>query len=911
MHLRPSLQRLLAAAVLVVNQTAAGADLVNYNASAAPGSGPDANDHSVGVWKVETGERTGNGLANEAGDPHAWQIFNANGTGLITQTHRFAGGALTVGQAVSIDWSQGRHVEAGRRAGLRLLNADGGLEVEVAFVGGRREYVYSDAASKDAPTGHPLFPHSFLPCSFRVTGADTYEGSLDGSTWQGRVAHPIAQIQVFDDNAGPDSDQYTDHLAVSTRQSDPIEHQAQIGAGTMIFVPQGYQPAKTPSLAFATPPEEQGAVPADWKLVPEYSQENGQTGASVAVPPGTSLYGTGEVTGPLLRNGRSIKLWNTDNFNYNRDGGSRLYQSHPWVMGVLPDGSAFGVLFDTTWKATLSTAADKIVLNSEGPPFRVAIIDRDSPQAVARGLAELTGKMPLPPRWALGFHQCRYSYYPDARVREIADHFRRDRLPCDVLWLDIDYMNGFRVFTFDPKKFPDPRSTNDYLHAQGFHSVWMIDPGVKKDPGYAVYESGTREDVWVQAKDGQPFVGKVWPGECVFPDFTMPAARQWWAGLYKDYLANGIDGVWNDMDEPAVFGGPDSTMPESNVHRGGGGLPAGPHLLYHNVFGMLMVSATRQGLLDARPDRRPFVLTRSNGLGGQRYAATWTGDNNADMKFLVTAIPMSLNLGLSGQPLSGPDLGGFSGAVTPDLYGKWIAMGPFFPFSRAHTDKGNPDREPWVFGPEMENVARTALERRYRMLPYLYTLAYRASADGDPIMQPVFFADPKNAALRGEDRAFLFGPDLLVVPRWAEAPKLPGGIWREAALLDGNGEQDGYQPTVKIRGGSIVPLGKVVQNTNESSLDPLTLLVCLDASGQASGELYEDAGDGFGYQKGEYALTRYQATREGNAVVVSIKSRRGEMKMADRNIQVRVVTEHGISTASGPESKGVRVVGNE
>ena len=575
------LRCLLAAATVGISHPAPGAELLGYQASAPPGGAFDANDNSVQVWKVEQGPHTGSGFATEAGDPHVWRISNADGAGFITQTHRFTGGALIIGQAVSIDWAHAAHIEPGKRVGLRLLNADGGLEVEVAFIGGGHEYVYSDAAARDTPIGQTYSPHLFLPFVLRVTGATTYEGSLDGLTWRGSFSHPIAQIQVFDDNAGHDSDQYTDHLAVSTRQPVAVEHQARIGAGTVLFVPQGYQSAKTPSLAFAAPPVEQGATPAGWKLVPEYFQENGKPGAAITVPPGSSLYGTGEVTGPLLRNGRFINLWNTDNYNYHRGAGLRLYQSHPWVLGVRPDGSAFGIIFDTTWKGTLSTGSDKIVLSSEGAPFRVAIIDRESPQAVVRGLAEFTGKMPLPPKWALGFHQCRYSYYPDSKVRAIADRFRQDQLPCDVLWLDIDYMDGFRVFTFDPKKFPDPKATNDYLHAQGFHSVWMIDPGVKKDPGYAVYDSGSKEDVWVQTVAGNSFVGKVWPGDCVFPDFTMPAARQWWAGLYKDYIAKGIDGVWNDMDEPAVFDGPDNSMPENNVHRGGGELPAGPHLLYH------------------------------------------------------------------------------------------------------------------------------------------------------------------------------------------------------------------------------------------------------------------------------------------------------------------------------------------
>jgi alpha-glucosidase len=277
------------------------------------------------------------------------------------------------------------------------------------------------------------------------------------------------------------------------------------------------------------------------------------------------------------------------------------------------------------------------------------------------------------------------------------------------------------------------------------------------------------------------------------------------------------------------------------------------------------------------------------------------------MEYLQESIPMSLNLGLSGQPLSGPDVGGYSGAVSPEQFGMWIAMGPFYPFFRAHTSVDNPPREPWVFGPEIENVARTALDRRYRLLPYIYTLAQNASVTGDPIMQPVFFADPKDPDLRGEDRAFLFGPDLLIVPRWAENPKLPRGIWRDVSLVDEKREQDGYQPAVKIRGGAIVPLGRVVQDTNETSLDPLTLLVCLDENGRAQGSLYEDAGEGFGYTQGDFALTRYEAVTKGDSVAVSVRGRNGNRKIAGRNIQVRLITAGGVLEGSGDESKGVVV----
>jgi alpha-glucosidase len=696
-------------------------------------------------------------------------------------------------------------------------------------------------------------------------------------------------------------------ITFAANESVQTARAAQIGDGIAWFIPSGYDAKKTPSLALVAEPQELGALPADWKLKPAFFTKDGGACASVAVPRGASLYGGGEVAGPLLRNDLSIGLWNTDNFAYEKEGGRRLYQTHPWVMGVRPDGSAFGVLFDTTWKGGLHTGSDKITLSSEGAPFRVAVIDRESPQAVMRGLAELTGKMPLPPLWALGFHQCRYSYYPDARVREIADEFRKRKLPCDVIWLDIHYMHGYRVFTFDPKHFPDPKATNDYLHEHGFKSVWMIDPGVKQEKGYAVFDTGTEADVWLKDANGKNYEGKVWPGMCVFPDFTRPETRAWWAGLYKDFIAKGVDGVWNDMNEPAVFDTPDWTMPEDNWHRGGGDLPPGPHKLYHNVYGMLMVRATREGVLAARPETRPFVLTRSNHLGGHRYAATWTGDNKDTMTFLTQSIPMSLTLGLSGQPISGPDIGGYAGKCTPTVFGRWMALGAFYPFSRAHTSVDDPSKEPWTFGTEIENVSRTALERRYRLMPYFYTLARNAAETGEPIMRPVFFADPKDPALRAEQQAFLLGGDLLVVPQWAEKPALPKGVWRDVFLVDQKRESDQYQPKVKIRGGAIVPLGKVVQSTAEPSLDPLTLLVCLDKDGRAEGALYEDAGDGFGYRDGEFALTHYTATTEGGEIVVRIKNKEGRMEIPDREIVVEVVGDGGVLRAKGRALEGVRV----
>ncbi len=688
----------------------------------------------------------------------------------------------------------------------------------------------------------------------------------------------------------------------------PIKYATIVGERIAGFSPEGFNPKLTPSLSLVKEPMSIGPLPDEWKLKPEFEINDGKASASLTVSAGTSLYGGGEVTGPLLRNGQSITLWNTDTGAYSVDNGKRLYQSHPWVMGVRPDGSSFGVIFDSSWKATLTTSSDRIDFDTDGALFRVFVIDRESPEAVMRGLAEMTGTMPLPPRWALGYQQCRFSYAPEAKVREIADTFREKKIPCDVIWMDIDYMDGFRIFTFNPDGFPNPKKLNRYLHDLGYHSVWMIDPGVKVDSDYDVYRSGSRKDVWVKTAGGEEYHGDTWPGACAFPDFTSPDVRKWWGGLYKDFMAQGVDGVWNDMNEPAIFGtqpGPLSgTMPVDNVHRGGGDLPSGPHLLYHNAYGRLMVEATREGIMAANPDRRPFVLSRSNFLGGQRFAATWTGDNYSSWDHLKLSVPMSLTLGLSGQPFNGPDIGGFLGDATGDLWANWIGIGAFFPFARGHACAGTNQKEPWAFGQEVEDAARIAIERRYRLLPYLYSLFEESSRTGDPVMRPVFFADPKDADLRSEEQAFLLGGDLLVIPPWAENPALPRGIWRNVSLVDGD---DGkYQAHLKIRGGSIVPAGKIVQNTGENSLDPLTLLVSLDDGGHATGDLYWDSGDGFGYESGDYGRWRFIAQRDGTKVTVKLDKSAGK-RTVPPVANIEVITPDGVHRGSGSLTSGVTI----
>ena len=670
-----------------------------------------------------------------------------------------------------------------------------------------------------------------------------------------------------------------------------------IGKNVAVFYPPHYNPKPhQPSFALLQEPKAIGKISSEWKNTPSFYAKDGKSVAAIGFAKGTSLYGTGEVTGSLLRNGKTVKLWNTDNFKYMADGGKRLYQSHPWVLGVNADGTAFGVIADNTWKQQIDLS-DSIRFISEGPAFRVIIIQRNSPQEVVKELASLIGKMQMPPLWALGYQQCRFSYVPDTRIKSIADTFRLKKLPCDVIWMDIDYMERFKIFTFDKTKIPDPKGVNDYLHAKGFHSVWMIDPGVKIEKDYPVYESGTAGNHWVQTADGKEFHGSVWPGPCVFPDYTRPETRSWWGGLYKDYMATGVDGVWNDMNEPSVFDGPDGTMPENNHHRGGGDLQADVHQRYHNVYGMLMVKASREGILAANPEKRPFILSRSGYLGSNRYAATWTGDNCSSEEHMQWSIPMTLNLGLSGQPFNGPDMGGFGLNATGELFGQWVAFGAFFPFVRGHATNDVNNKEPWAFGEEIENVSRTALNRRYQLLPYYYTLFHESSVNGLPVMRPLFFADAKDSTLRKEDQAFLVGDALLVIPRWAKNPALPQGIWRSFNLENNGAPTDKYQAELKLKGGSILPVGKVIQNTTEYSTDSLTLYVSLDAQGKAVGTLYEDAGDGFGYKKGEYLQTKFSAIQKGDNITLTLNSIEGKLKTKVRQIQLILISDTDTKTS--------------
>lgn len=669
------------------------------------------------------------------------------------------------------------------------------------------------------------------------------------------------------------------------------QHSYRISDGVAVFYPKDFQAEKhLPSPIFERELVPQGEVSADWRIKPVYGTENGKTTVTIKIGADDDLYGTGEVVGPLRRNGQEVQFWNCDNYGYFKNGGKNLYQSHPWVLGLRKDGSAYGIIGDNTWKSSLVSKDDILKFTSEGPAFRVVVIEKSSAKEVLKELGKLTGTMELPPMWAIGYQQCRYSYYPDRRVMQVVDSLRQERIPCDVVWMDIDYMDEFKVFTYHPKMFSQPEKLQNYVHDRKMKTVYMVDPGIKVQDGYFVYDQGVAGDYFVRKPDGSVYTGRVWPGAVHFPDFTRTEVRTWWSGLTRDFMLHGADGLWNDMNEPSDFDGVGGTMDEDACHQAGEGALPDSHLRYHNVYGMNMVKASRAGSLLAFPDHRPFVLSRSNFLGGQKYGATWTGDNMSCWEHLQLSIPMTLNLSLSGQPFNGPDMGGFGADADPELLAHWYATGVYFPFVRNHAAKGTIYQEPWVFGERIEDICRTAVNRRYMLLPYIYTLFREASVSGLPVMRPLFMADEKDLVLRSEQRVYMLGDDLVIIPRWATAPTLPSGDWD---IIPFEAEDDHYQAFVAQRPGSIVPVANLYQNTVDYQTDSLTLYVN-PLNGGASGRMYEDAKDGFSYRSGDYAEYEFTATVGAkNTLTVTMSQVSGNASYGPKTLRIAVVGDGG------------------
>lgn len=607
------------------------------------------------------------------------------------------------------------------------------------------------------------------------------------------------------------------------------------------------------------------------------------------MPADEHYYGLGDKAGPLDRRGRSFSHWNTDAFGW-QGTTDPLYKTIPFFIG-LRKGRAYGVFLDNTWWSSFDFGKESDALLSfgaEGGELDYYFIAGPGPARVIERYTALTGRTPLPPLWALGFQQSRFTYTPEARVREVARLLRAKKIPADTLYLDIDYQQGNAPFTVNRALFPTFERMIADLRADGFRTVLITDLHIKQDPGkgYAPYDSGIAGDMFVRYPDGSRYVGQVWPGASVFPDFTLARVRAWWGGLYRDFAAMGAAGYWNDMNEPSVFATPSKTMPLDVVHRLDDGSTL-DHRAIHNVYGMQNARATYEGLLKLQPGQRPFVLTRAAYAGTQRYAATWTGDNSATWHHLAQSTPNLLNLGLSGYALAGDDIGGFTGSPPADLATRWYQLGAFNPVFRSHAAVGTRDHEPWADGPEHEAIRKRYIELRYRLLPYLYTLAEETSRNGMPLMRPLFLHYAQAEAFYGNDRDFLLGPDLLVAPvvsetRDAHVVTLPPGEWYDywtGSRVAGKDNRIESHPRLQdvplyVRAGAIVPMQPLVQHTGETPRGPLELHAWLPSPASREpcrGALYQDDGGTFAYREGNYLRMAYAC--EVSTEEVSLRGR--------------------------------------
>jgi alpha-glucosidase len=627
-----------------------------------------------------------------------------------------------------------------------------------------------------------------------------------------------------------------------------------------------------------------------WKLMPEDEH----------------YFGLGDKAGPLSRRNMAFTMWNTDAFGW-QESTDPLYKSIPFFV-ALRGGRSYGVFVDNTYRVSYDfgkTARESYAIGSDDGPIDYFFIHGPEPKKVIERYTALTGRTPMPPMWSLGFQQCRYSYFPETRVREIAETFRQKRIPLDAIYLDIDYQLENRPFSVDPQRFPSFAGMLAEFNRRGLKTILITDLHIWKG-SYPPYQSGVAGDHFVKNPDGSTYVGPVWPGPSVFPDFTAGAkAREWWGSLYRDFVAQGVGGFWNDMNEPAVFERADKTMPLDTVHRvelPGGGVREADHREIHNVVGMENLHATFEGMLRLRPDARPFVLTRAGFAGAQRYGATWNGDNSSSWNHLRLSVTTLLNLGISGWANVGTDIGGFWGDASADLLTRWQQVGAFMPMYRNHTVKGSADQEPWVHGPKHEAINRKYIELRYRLMPYLYTAFEENVRTGVPVMRAMFLEYPEMGD-NGEE--FLFGRDILVAPAvWEMLPDIEVELPGREGWYDywSNQFQEGGK-TIKVksrveempvfvRAGAIVPHMPVVQNMEQKPDGPLEVRVYAPRSGSSdcSGSLYLDDGKTFAFQRGEqnWLRLRFNCEHGAGALTLKTESRGGFVPWWNR-IEVQVV----------------------
>jgi alpha-glucosidase len=606
-----------------------------------------------------------------------------------------------------------------------------------------------------------------------------------------------------------------------------------------------------------------------------------------------AVYGLGEKTGHHNRKGRDFTLWNTDVLSPDATreftgrwpegdprGERTSTEFDPYYVSIpffyhqsYPAGTMSGSFVDNGYRGAYEfSQPEEYRIHFAGGQYTEYIFAGPRMPAILTAYTWLTGRTAPPPLWSLGYHQCRWFDYTQDAVEGIAQRHRDNGIPCDALWLDIEYMDGYRVFTWNTTSFPDAPGMLKRLEDKGFRVITIIDPGVKHDPGYWVYDQAVERDVLCKTEGGDIYIGQVWPGDTAFPDFATEEARDWWGELNAAHVASGLAGIWNDMNEPAT----------GNIEPGAMRFAKGQqsHERYHNQYALLMAMGTTQGLLKAMPGKRTFVLSRAGFAGIQRYAANWMGDNLSRWDHLWLSLPMAAGLGVSGQAFVGADIGGFAGNSNAELYLRWMQYGALTPFCRNHSEIGNVDQYAWSWGEVVQGIVREAVRLRYRLLPYIYASFLTASETGAPVQRPMVFDYQDDPTVRDVDDQYLFGPDLLVAPvlqpgQTARQVYLPEGVWYDwhsGERHDGQAFLHVPTPMERIpvfaRGGSVIPLWpEAPDSTAGYHPEELELRVFIPSTdGVFESDLQEDDGLSFAASEGARFRTRFTLTRTGAQV---------------------------------------------
>lgn len=570
------------------------------------------------------------------------------------------------------------------------------------------------------------------------------------------------------------------------------------------------------------------------------------------------LYGIPEHTGHLAlketTEGEPYRLYNLDVFEYELDSTMALYGSIPYLISHCSKGT-IGVFWNNPSETWVDIkASNDVGIISETGNLEVFVMLGDNLDQVQQQYRDLTGPPPMPPLFALGYHQSRWNYNDEKDVLEVDNKFDSEDIPYDVIWLDIEHTHDKRYMTWDPVHFKTPKKLLQKLKQKNRQLVTIVDPHIKKDETYGIYKDLARKELLIKDSHGGVFEGHCWPGQSVWVDFVNEAARAEWSKTIQKYASQYPVLIWNDMNEPSVFSSAEITLPKDAQHTIKGDQRIS-HRLVHNLYGSLMHQATFEGLKKAKRNKRPFVLSRSFYAGSQRYGAIWTGDNKAEWSHLKASIPMLLSMSMCGLPFVGADVGGFFGNPEPELLVRWYQTGALYPFFRGHAHIETKRREPWVFGDPYTSLIRAAIKLRYSLLPYIYTLFYESHLTGKPVMRSVG-QEFDSARYWKEERVFMLGSAFLhqpilqakgevelVLPRNSEEDN-----WYD--YYTGKVVQEELKPVeladmiLSVRGGSIIPIKEnATKNSKAMQSEPYTIIIAPNQHGKAHGSLYLDDGE--------------------------------------------------------------------